>query len=107
MELFYTPPVIRTDADAFRFFKQAVEYRNEHKDEYDKIARFVFDSTHQMITGVELSSDVDWLRSEFIALEAPGMPPDDEANPDEYVDELWSRLDMMVDEAIKIRQSPS
>lgn len=107
MESFYDSPVIRTDADALRFFKQAVEYRSGHKDEYGKIARFVFDSTHQMITGAELSSDIEWLRSEFIALEAPGMPPDDEANPDEYVDELWSRLDMLVDEAIKIRQSPS
>lgn len=103
MELFYNSPVIRTDADALRFFKQAVKYRGGHKDEYGKITRFVFDSTHQMITNVELASDIDWLRLEFIALEAPGMPPDDDTDPDKYVDGLWLRLDRMIDEAIARR----
>jgi hypothetical protein len=103
MELFYSSPFIRTDADALRFFKMAVKYRGGHKDEYSKIARFVFDSTHQMITNVEPGSDVDWLRLEFIALEAPGMPQDDNTDPDKYVDGLWLRLDKMIDKTIAMR----
>lgn len=97
MESFYTQPVIKTEKDALTFFKRAIKYRNNHKDEYREIARFVYDNTHD----VPLSRGAGWISSEFIALEAPGMPPDDTTDPDEYIDQLWRRLDMMTDAEIK------
>jgi len=103
MESFYSLPEIESEADALHFFKEAIEYRNNYKSEDGRIARFVFDSTHKITTGFELSPDIDWIRAEFIALEGPGMPIDNEVDPDEYVDKLWARLDMMIDEAIEKR----
>lgn len=103
MELFNSLHAIRTDDDALRLFKRAIEYRSRHKNEDGKIARFVYDSTHKLATGVRFSDDIDQLRAEFIALEAPGMPPDNVTDPDEYADQLWVRLDGLVEEAIARR----
>lgn len=103
MEQFYDAPVIKSDEDTLRFFKKAIEYRNNHKSEYDKIARFVFDNTHQLITGIKLDGDVDSIRAEVIALEAPGMPLDNTLTPEVYDDYLWRRLEAMVDSAIEKR----
>ena len=101
MELFNSLHAIRTDDDALHLFKRAIEYRSRHEDA--KIARFVYDSTHKLATGVRFSDDVDQIRAEFIALEAPGMPPDDVTDPDDYVDQLWARVDEMIEEAIARR----
>lgn len=103
MEQFYKLPVITSNEDALRFFKKAVEYRKNHRNEYGKIARFVFDSTHQLTIGIELAGDIDELRAEFIALEAPGVPLDNATSFEAYDDYLWRRLESMIDLAIEKR----
>ena len=103
MESFYSLPTLKSDDDVLRFFKTAIEYRNSHKSEYGKIARFVFDSTHRLAVGIELNIDLERIRAEFIALEAPGMPLDDNLSPEVYDDRLWKRLESMVDAAIEKR----
>ena len=103
MESFYNRPIINSDENALLFFKRAIKYRNDHKDESREIARFVFDCTHQLTIGIKLDVNVDGLRAEFIALEAPGMPLDDNLSPEEYDDYLWNRLALMIDLVIEKR----
>jgi len=51
-----------------------------------------------------ISTETDQLRDEFGALEAPGMPEDDEKDPAEEVNELWLRL---LDLINKVKESRS
>lgn len=86
----------KTRADILTFFSRAIEYRENHKKESGKIAQFVFDTTHKSRLGELFDDDIEFLRNEFGALEAPGLPPD-KMTGDEYVDCLWGRLEVMVE----------
>jgi hypothetical protein len=104
MSSFYTLPTINSERDALHFFHQAVKYRKQHPDESQQIATFVYDTTHEMTLGFSLDTAVDLLRGEFIALEAPGLPPDDSImSLDEYDTTLWVRLERMISDEIKKR----
>ncbi len=92
-----------TKKDVYAFYKNAIEYRNKHKEEYAEIARFVFCVTHKDKLGDISDDDIDFIRFEFIALEAPGTPENDdsEAKLEAFVDFLWERLRLIVDEKSK------
>ena len=87
----------KTQKDIFLFFAQAIVYRSSHKKESEKIARFVFDVTHNSRLGALYTDGIDVIRNEFGALEAPGAP-DNSIRPDQYVDYLWDRLRLIVEE---------
>lgn len=86
------------ESDVLDYYVTAIQYRNTHKAESAEIAMHVFDKTHQMWLPFPVSDEADRLRDEFGALEAPGMPENDEKDPDEEVDELWLRLLNMINE---------
>lgn len=94
---------ISTEDDLFKFFNEAIEYRDAHKQESRKIAIFVFDNTHPAITNIPLNDDLERIRFEFGALEAPGSPEAD-IDRDKYDDKLWRRLSDMISETNKKRQ---
>lgn len=66
--LYNDTPDIKTSDDLLRFFQAAVEYRRQHKEESEKIARFVFDATHQAKLNIPLTSSLERIRDEFGAL---------------------------------------
>lgn len=84
---------LSNESEVLDYYIDAIQYRNSHKDESPEIAMHVFDKTHPITQlSFPISEETDQLRDEFGALEAPGMPEDDEKDPDEEVDELWLRL---------------
>lgn len=90
---------LANELDVLNYYSDAIYYRNAHKSESVDIAVHVFDRTHPKgRLSFPISAEVDRLRDEFGALEAPGMPEDDEKDPDEYVDEVWQLLDDRVKE---------
>jgi len=91
---------LSNETEVLDYYVDAIHYRNAHKDESPDIAIHVFDRTHPKIRlSFPTSSEIDKLRDEFGALEAPGMPEDNEKNPDEYIDEVWMRLLNLVNKA--------
>lgn len=87
---------ICTDSlDLLDYYQSAIELRELHKDDSEKIARLVFDSTHPSKLSFEPPRLLTEIRNEFGALEAPGMPSDN-TDPDTYRDFLWRRLEIMV-----------
>lgn len=66
----------------------------------DEIARFVFDVTHETTLGIPSNDDIQLIRQEFGALEAPGLP-EDNSDPEAYEDKLWARLRSTVEEKSK------
>lgn len=103
MSNLYTLPTIESENDALHFFQQAVQYRKRQPDESQEIAVFVYDATHEMKLGFSLDVRANLLRGEFIALEAPGSPPDDRMDPEEYDTKLWKRLELMINDEIEKR----
>ena len=91
MNFFNKPPDFKDRADVFLFFLGALDYREAHPEESEKIALFVFDATHKFI----FDNDIETIRNEFGALEAPGEP--ENGNPDDYREALWTRLRLMVE----------
>jgi len=83
---------ITNEVDFLDYFIDAINYRNKHKDESREIAIHVYSKTQPPRLPFPLSDEFDDLRFEFIALEAPGMPEDNEKDPAEYDDEVWQRL---------------
>jgi len=96
MELIYDKTNLQTADDIIGFFKSAIEYRKFHKEESEKIACFVFDNTHETKIKIPLDEELEKIRYEFGALEAPGQPEDDMDEAD-YIDTLWSRLSSIID----------
>jgi hypothetical protein len=96
MKSFYETTIPTTQDEVLFFFQEAIRYRESHKDESEKIALFVFDTTHQSRLGVYLSSDLEQIRYEFGALEAPGQPEGDD-DLDQFEDRLWKRLGLMIE----------
>lgn len=81
-------------------YRQAIARRSADPGQASDIARSAFDATHPMKLPFELSREVDALRFEMGALEAPGYPPDEaRISPEAYVDCLWGRLGTLVDVA--------
>jgi hypothetical protein len=87
----------KTPDDVRRFFREAIEYRQTHKDESERIALYVFDMAHEPRLGFPLPDNLKAIRYEFGALEAPGWPEDDSVDPDEFIDSLWSRLSALIE----------
>ena len=85
---------LQTQDDVLNFFQEAIVYRETHKSESEEIARFVFDATHRTKINVPLSTELEKIRYEFGALEAPGQP-EDNSDPNIFVDHLWSRLHLI------------
>lgn len=73
------------------FFQHAIAYRENHKDESEAIAQFVFDATFEGKLDTQLSPALENIRYEFGALEAPGISDKDEENK-VCEDKLWQRL---------------
>lgn len=97
MESFLTPFDLK-HADAtglLDYYRLAIDFRKQHKDESEEIARLVFDATHPSKLSFEVPHYLLDIRDEFGALEAPGMPSD-ESDPDVYRDSLWNRLELIV-----------
>lgn len=95
---------LSNEADVLNYYIDAIHYRNEHKDQSTGIAMHVFDMTHpQGMLSFPVSQEVEGLRFEFGALEAPGMPEDDEQPVENYDDMLWTRLFNLIDKAKKNR----
>lgn len=90
----------KTNRDIFSFFNRAILYRNNHKEESGKVARFVFDTTHKSKLGSLYSENIDSIRNEFGALEAPGRPADN-SDLNEFIDHLWDRLRLIIEEGKK------
>lgn len=97
MTFFTQPYDFKHEQDILSFFNEAILYRQNHKEESEKIALFVFDKTHESKLGLLYNKRIDTIRNEFGALEAPGMPDDDQ-DPDDFVDYLWDRLRIIVKE---------
>lgn len=96
MKSFFQPPTLENVEDVLHFFLHAIEYRGSHKSESQKIARFVFDATYQAKIEMPFSQGLERIRYEFGALEAPGQP-DDDGDPDVFVDQLWDRLRLIIE----------
>lgn len=94
--------IINSETDVFEMYRDAIEYRFRHKDQSRQIALHCFDITRSN-NGVKYSADIERLRYEMGALEAPGMPEDDNLDPDEYDDRLWSRLRYLTELIIRKR----
>jgi len=93
--------ILSNEAELLDFFIEAIQYRIAHKGQSVEIAVHVFDKTHPSSLSFPWNKVLDELRFEFIALEAPGMPEDDNKDPDEYDDELWRRLLFLVNDLKK------
>ncbi|MGD8374282.1 MAG: hypothetical protein PVI21_05520 [Candidatus Woesebacteria bacterium] len=98
MTFFAKPYNFKNKQDIISFFNEALLYRQSHKNQSEKIACFVFDTTHESKIGLLYNKRIDTIRNEFGALEAPGLP-DNNQDPDEFADYLWSRLGLLVKEA--------
>lgn len=84
---------ITDESDVLDYYIDAINYRNAHKDESVDIAMHVFDRTHpKSRLSFPISTAIERLRDEFGALEAPGMPENDDEDPSDHIDRLWSRL---------------
>jgi hypothetical protein len=92
---------LSNETELLDYFIEAIQYRIAHKDRSVEIAVHVFDKTHPSHVSFSWGKALDDLRFEFIALEAPGMPKNDDKDPDEYDDELWQRLLILVNDAKK------
>lgn len=90
---FYNRPKPKTSSEVLDLYGAALAYRNLNPGESQAIALFVFDASH----GVTMGPDMTKLRYEFGALEAPGMPADSTMDPYVYENYLWSRLEEMFD----------
>jgi len=97
MRTFYHTPDPRTLDDVVCLFRDAIAYRTAHKDESIKVARFVFDATCPILHEADFGSDIERIRFEFGALEAPGCPEDPNLSLMDSDDRLWSRLQKMVE----------
>lgn len=92
------------ESDVLDYFIDAIQYRNAHKNESAAVAMHVFDRTHPKgRLSFPVDSEIEQLRYGFGALEAPGMPEDDEKDPDEYIDDVWQLLMDRVKETKKNR----
>ena len=88
------------------FFQQVIAYRSDHKEDAAQIARYAYAQTHELKTGCTCMDEIEFLRGEMIALEAPGWPPEElNMEPEEYDDMLWNRLGMMIGAEIEKRAS--
>ena len=93
---------LSNEREVLDYFIAAILYRNDHKAESPSIAIHVFDMTHPLLKlSFPISTITDRLRDEFGALEAPGMPEDDNKDPEEDIDESWVRLYKLIIEAKK------
>lgn len=92
---FYHSPVLKNEDDVLRFFQHAIAYRENHKDESEAIAQFVFDATFEGNLDTQLSPALENIRYEFGALEAPGTSDKDEEN-EVFEDKLWQKLSQIV-----------
>jgi hypothetical protein len=94
---------LSNESDVLEYYLDAIEYRTAHKDGSPAIAIHVFDKTHPALKlSFRISRDVDHLRDGFGSLEAPGMPEDDNKDPDEDVDEAWQ---LLLDRVNKVKQN--
>lgn len=103
MEDVCTPGSIKNDRDILDFFKRVIAYRDEHKCESAQIARFAYSMTHENEVGFMCKSEINLLRGEMIALEAPGVPQDDTMQPEVYDNMLWNQLLKEVEAEIEKR----
>jgi len=95
---------LTSEEDALDYYVAAIQYRNKHKDRSIDIALHVFRRTNPKgMLSFPVSDNFERIRYEFASLEAPGMPEDDEKDPDEYVDDIWQLLLNRVEEAKKSR----
>lgn len=92
------------ESDVLDYFAAAIQYRNAHKNESADIAMHVFDRTHPRgrLT-FPIGAEIDRLRDEFGALEAPGMPDNDTQSFEDHEDEVWLRLLNLIEDAKKSR----
>lgn len=86
-----TPQSVEATVDLFR---HAIDYRNTHKQESKTVALFIFNTTF----GSPLDKNLEDIRFEFGALEAPGSP-EVAMDLDEFEDRLWERLAVIVSKA--------
>lgn len=100
MDFSQTTLNFQTRVDIFSFFLSAIGYREKHKDQSEQVALYVFNVTHKNKLGILYSDDIDAIRNEFGALEAPGQP-DDNTEPDVFVDHLWDRLRAIIEKSQK------
>lgn len=95
---------IKNELDVLYFFQQVIAYRSDHKEDAAQIARYAYVQTHELKTGCTCTHEIEFLRGEMIALEAPGWPPEElNMEPEEHDDMLWNRLNTMIDVEIKKR----
>ena len=88
------------------FFQQVIAYRSDHKEDAAQIARYAYAQTHELKMGCTCTDEIEFLRGEMIALEAPGWSPEElNMEPEEYDDMLWNRLGMMIGAEIEKRAS--
>lgn len=95
MKFLYEPVTLTSRDEILSFFTKGLIYREENKHESERIARYIFDTTHQSQLQIPLSPDLEQIRVEFGALEAPGLPENDE-DINAFTDSLWERLQRMV-----------
>ena len=86
---------IHNQSELVDYFAEAIRIREQHPDQSEAIARQVFDNTHPALLSFEVSQQIQIIRNEFGALEAPGLP-DDDTDPDVYRDHLWQRVKKIV-----------
>ena len=90
-------PNLKNRRDIFLFFNEALAYRKSHQEESERIALFVFDTTHEDKLGKIYDQKIEKIRNEFGALEAPGMPKNGQ-DADNFREKLWDRLARIVHE---------
>jgi hypothetical protein len=95
---------LHSESEALDYYIDAIQYRNTHKAESSEIALHVFRRTNPNgMLSFRTSKGFDYLRNGFVTLEVPGMPLDNDKDPDEYVDELWEYLLNKIKKAKKSR----
>ena len=98
MKSLYEKADLSTNEGILDFYREVLNYRASHKAHSEEIARLAFDVTYSISSDVAIDERIKGIRYEFGALEAPGRS-DNDMHEGEYVDSLWVRLAMLVDEA--------
>ncbi len=90
---------IETRQDLFDFFDAALEYRGQHRKYERALALYVFNVTRSVESMEWYVKQLDDIRHEFAALEAPGLSDDPTHDAETYANSLWERLEYIVDKA--------
>jgi hypothetical protein len=94
-----------SERDFLEYYLDAINYRNDHKDESVEIALHVFRRTNPNgMLSFSASRELERLRFEFGALEAPGWSNDEKKTLEESQDEAWSYVAEMVEKQKKAGQ---